>query len=1181
MRESLNSSSSSSTVREGERNIKKEVKPTRKLAPPPPSPPPRKSSQSMRRNLSEDSITLAKTTSRLPQPGTVTSSPKKPSTSSPRPSFSGSPGSLPTPRRPSRDGAPDLHSQLLGPVPVIHSNLSTASLQSERRGSEASANVSMTSLHAYKSASSSQTSINHEPQQSSRAPSSTSRSKNLNVAEPPQQLRTPSPNVATSSRSRFPFFGRKKTKPEGNIKEKQQKEKEKEEKKPAQLRKGPAAGTGHEGYGRIGAIRRRSGSSNLTRGMTDNQTSQESLAGHDTFLSDRMNPVVISGGGIKENRNASTELSRTDSNQTGSSSTERPSTESNVSAEHSSAAKSGTRTTMWPAASPQPDASSESRRPSETSRRPSESSDSDGNGMKSTLAFRRSVQRLRTSPENPMPLPRPINTSGVASSPMTSIDTSVMSDESYLEMQRETSRGRDPAHPAPKKLTKRARSPRKWNLFGRSRNASSSAPKEEERVATPAEPTETEEKKPVPFYAMMDNNSEQDESDIVDIHEVLRNADIYSQPPPELSTPEIPWSGFGTPSMPSSNLGTPPQAHPASRSESPARPQPKPRLQITTQQLEQPQVDTLESGRPTRLPRVGRIPKVATSKTEEPSPKSFSRPFRASLYAPRPTSLVGVDPESIAKGPSPPGSTAAIPDVAVEASVGDNDDGVLAQNARTDMPSSGLQTGTEFLRFSPRKNSDGTTATSSGSSMFPLITDATAIIPHPDDPPVEDEVWDEFDDLLGEDHAKSRISTTSSKGIPFYLEIDHAQPVDKPMESPTLVLDSRKASTYSKAPTASSCYSADMTERIRKAFQPHPSPTIPLTVSEEPAQTEEKTSLDNKRLSQSSNKSRESVSTSCSSSSDDESPVAQVNLRVGSMTVSKWLTFGHVLFSDVRHELLPVDGSLKRHSILIIDGLGNDDWSFYAAETYPSATFFNLSPRAPFPTDTKSSPTGFPASPPNHHQIQYVSHMDKFPFAPQSFTSVVFRFPVAAPEAHYRNILSEARRVLKPGGYLELSILDADLNNMGNRGRRTIRRLKERIHQGSPDTALSSTADLIVRLIGKAGFSDIKAARVGVPVASPITKTTRDSVMKEMKKKDHPSLSEMMSDNSATADETITKMVARVGRWWYTKCYENAADDMEMSMWSDKRLLRECEQLGTSFKLMVCCGRAPDRILSV
>ncbi|EMR64371.1 hypothetical protein UCREL1_8651 [Eutypa lata UCREL1] len=290
------------------------------------------------------------------------------------------------------------------------------------------------------------------------------------------------------------------------------------------------------------------------------------------------------------------------------------------------------------------------------------------------------------------------------------------------------------------------------------------------------------------------------------------------------------------------------------------------------------------------------------------------------------------------------------------------------------------------------------------------------------------------------------------------------------------------------------------------------------------------------------------------------------------MTVSKWLTFGHVLFSPARDDLINAVGSLKRHSILVIDGLGNDDWSFYAAETYPAATFFNLSPRAPIPQDRQSS-SSFPLSPPNHHQIQYTSHKDKFPFGPDSFTSVVFRFPAAAPEAYYRNIIAEAWRVLKPGGYIELSILDVDLNNMGNRTRRAVRRLKERVATQNPDYNLSSTADLMLRLMGKRGFMDVKTCRVGVPVASSIT--TNPAGKERGKKKDERSLSEMMNDETEAGDENITKMVSKVGRWWYHRCYEMPTG-MSRSIWNDRSMLAECEEWETSLKLMVCHARVPE-----
>lgn len=223
----------------------------------------------------------------------------------------------------------------------------------------------------------------------------------------------------------------------------------------------------------------------------------------------------------------------------------------------------------------------------------------------------------------------------------------------------------------------------------------------------------------------------------------------------------------------------------------------------------------------------------------------------------------------------------------------------------------------------------------------------------------------------------------------------------------------------------------------------------------------------------------------------------------------------------------------------------------FTPQTYPAASVYNLSPRRP-----AESP-GFP-SPANHHQVQYVPHLDAFPFAPRSFDCVVYRFPVAAPETHYRNDMGEARRVLRHGGHIELSILNVDLNNMGNRARRAVRRLKEQIHAMTAETSLASAADLVVRLLGRAGFSGIKAARVGVPVARSIASSRK-----------HPSLADMMRDGGAMADEGITKVVTRVGRWWYTRCYGSGGD----SIWADKALLAECEGLGTSLKLMVCCTR--------
>lgn len=1157
VRESLASSSSNSTVREA--TIKKH----KKLPAPPPSPPPRKSSQHFREDTSS------------PRSVRKVSRPVLRSPSPDRTQSSASPRAVP-PSRPSRDGTPDMQSQLFSAIPVIHSNLSSQSLPIERRGSDSGIPSTLSPpttqiSHGTRASSTSQLPIKGET--SSRSGTRVvTEPKKAKPTEKPRATRTPSPHVP-SSFSRFPFFGRKKTaeviQPDKKEKEKEKENEDDKDKKP--VRKGPAAGTGHEGYGRLGTHKRRSGSiSKLVRG---NKSSQETLASNDSFLSDRVNPVVIAGGEVVENRNASSELSRSESSQSLSSDLPKPG---------SSHVRKNSRHTLWP--SPM----SRTPHPAFSPRRPSESSESDVVTMNSTLAFRRSVQRLRSSPEDPLRLPHPINTSGTTISPMTSFDTSVMSDDSHFELQREISREARPAHPAPKKLVKRPRSPRKWNLFGRS-TSSQQVPKQNEKVAATVKIVE---KKPMPFYAMMDS-SEQDDSEPMDVQEVLRYAEVYGKSPSLGGTPEPPQE---IPEVRSSTSSlTRPAQQARRRSLEPkakAKVRSPPAQQTVKIPIVQPTSSSTTTGRRSRLPQVGRIPKVVSNRTERTaSPKSFSRPFRASLQL-DPPNLEVPDVDSIAKGPTPPKPSTPVPELTMEGSTIGSTNKTSSQGSIPGMSPGISRVEKEFLAFSPRKGSEGTIGTSSSSCSGLLsFATSTAIIPQPNDPPAEDEVWDEYDDLLGEDAAKGLPSATSSKGVPFHLERYQSKLSNKgkPLESPTIILDDRKVERLSKATTISSTCSADMTERLKAAFQPHPSPTASFSVSEfvsgygdRNKSTEiVKAVTGSRRSSQSSSGTRRSNG-SCSS--EDGSPLAQVNLRVGSMTVSKWLTFGHVLFSDVRHELVPVEGSLKRHSILVIDGLGNDDWSFYAAETYPAATFFNLSPRAPLPPELKSSSSSFPLSPPNHHQIQYMSHLDKFPFAPQSFTAVVYRFPVAAPEAYYRSILTEARRVLKPGGYIELSILDVDLNNMGNRGRRTVRRLKERINEKTPDTSLGSTADLILRLLGKAGFTTIKAARVGVPVASSVThpnegkgKTVAD------KKKDQPSLSEMMSDNSPLADEGITKMVSRVGRWWYTRCYENAAENPSgRSIWSDRHLLSECEELGTSLKLMVCCARAPlERITSV
>ncbi|POS79701.1 hypothetical protein DHEL01_v201908 [Diaporthe helianthi] len=1221
VRESVNSSSSASTVREV---TLKEQRQKRLLSSRAPSPPPRVSSDKFKKM--RDSEAAPTKTSHAPSKSVpvIPSAARVTNNTRQFGEASGAPTPRPTPpMRPSREGTPDLHSQVGLPVPVVHSNLSSTHLSEKRRSlnppiNTAASSRSNTPLQGDRTQQAPAPRIGREatpaPQGAGSGPlAQTAKS------DPRKPPRTPSPSVSSAFKSRFPLFSRKNKSiseaPPINA----------SEKKDRPARKGPAAGTGHEGYGRLGHVRRRSGSiTNNPRAIHGTMSSQESLASSqsvDPFLAERMSPVVIAGGEIIENRNVSFDASRTGSEQ--NLALPRPS----IGSRHNSGVSLSSqedRNTLWPSAMPHLPTPG----PSVGARHPSESSDSEGLHMKPTLALRRSIQRLQNADEGSMRLPQPIVIRpGVTTPSMNSHDTSILSDDSLYDPRRKQGQAQiDAAHPPPKKLLKKPKSPRKWNLFGRSTTHPSSKAKEPEKPKPVVAPTGGQ-KKSVAFYTMM-SASEQEIEVLPDVKQVLREAQTPTSHSPALQTPnqevhpalrdqprtdrtkpvqaKAPRALQISKSIPTAAA----KVEPRKPSAQPTRTTPVSTTPASTSKASTSKPPTTRAN---RLPQVGRIPKVAASRPE-PN-KSFSRPFNRNSIQQQPQPEVqNSAAEFVAKGPSPPRSLisgsetkAAEPEtVGIE----ENEPSSVYRLSR-DVPSEASRSQNEFLSFPPRKDSEGTSTTSSSCSGVLSYSDATAVIPGPNTPLAEDEVWDEYNDLMGEDALRVPPSAGSSQGRPFHLEMwGRRLATDKntQLESPTIdayvesdcETEFEAEAQEEPAPMTSSGYSSGLTAKIDE--------TLESIVGEQTASFsmsdfvsgygDRNNSLNSQSQLQrtstaSSQKARvirDSHASGSSQGSDDNSAVSQVNLRVGSMTVSKWLTFGHVLFSPVRDELIPMTGSLKRHSILVIDGLGNDDWSFYAAETYPAATFFNLSPRSPLPNESQGASSGAPLSPPNHHQIQYKSHMDKFPFGSQSFTSVVYRFPSAVPESHYRNIVSEARRVLKPGGYMELSILDIDLNNMGNRGRRAVRQLKERAHIRSPNVSLASSSDLLLRLLGRKGFTDIKTCRLGVPVASapaPSESSTSGSSRTGSRsgptrstsgkaKRDTRSLAEIISDDGPIADESITKMVAKVGRWWYDRCYESVAPAPGgRSMWSDPALLAECEEWRTTLKLMVCHARMP------
>jgi hypothetical protein len=956
LRESITSSSSNSTVK-GENKAKEKKK--KRLSPLPPSPPPRKSSQKFKKSRAEEQESPSKGSEAPAKP--IMTSPPDSSPSKPRNTPSHAATKSTPPIRPSREGAPDLQEQLGDSMPVIQSNLAGISFSQNRRAS-AIARINVTSPV--------QTQLTSRSQQGSRLPS---RNPSPSPVQPspreaipalaglgiiphlkPQQIsassrspasRTPSPSV-TNTKPRFGLFGRRaKTVPEVTTIESKD--------KPS--RKGPAAGTGHEGYGRYALRGRSSSAGGLGKGrdrsMSVASSSQESVGStraHDPFLLERMSPVIIAGGGeIIENRNASSELARTESNT--SLLLDRPSMDSRGSSK-SSLSHEVSRTTLWPSALPKDPAKRGSTIAAPAGRRPSDSSD-EVIENRSALAFRRSLQRLNNS-TSALHLPRPIHIPGMGiSDSMTSLDASIMSDESQYDLKADADRGRKGQIIKPKKLEKRPKSPRKWNFFHRSQPT----PKPKEEAVVPAVQVTVGRPpvKTIPHYAMLDSSDEPEDADAMDLEDILRDAEVI-----DLSNEELDALQFGNYKenirriQELRTMVIPPEQEQPPTNVIFSSPEPMkstPELPQTELHLSK---DTAPV-RPSRLAQVGRIPKVISARPEATSPKSFSRPFaRHSTLQPLSNPNV-LDKQSIALGPSPPKPSTPEPQQVEVQTTRDIDNPAPRQESIVSDSSKSETTAAnhrDVLAFSPRKDSATTTSSSGGLSSF---AGTTAVIPEADAELEEDEVWDEYDDLIeNDDTAKVPVSATSSHGAPFQYESYESRRIRKSKvqakESPTLTFTPamKDGSPPRKSElTVSSVYSADMTARLKDALTMVPSPTTPMSFTDffsgygdRNNSVQGDSAKKPRRSSQSScRKSTSSSSHSRSGSGlvtvaeqESNSPISQVNLRVGSMTVSKWLTFGHVLFSPAREELGKPE---KRHSILVIDGLGNGMDSFLLEQT--------------------------------------------------------------------------------------------------------------------------------------------------------------------------------------------------------------------------------------------------------
>lgn len=732
------------------------------------------------------------------------------------------------PRRPSRDGTPSLM-EYQGPSPIVHSNLPPIYTSYHKRTPSLETPVSVTSP----ASSSSRRLFGFSPRSSSRdasprvdfaiSPPPSARlfscggTGSAKDAQPPVD-RKGSPMIGPGpSPSKSPRFGFLHRKPK-----EEQKRLEKPRREP---RRGPAAGTGHEGYGRFG-FRGRSGTS-ASGSSPGRSPSADSLASSnappsttssavtqtesdiDDFLRERLSPVILRGQG------SSSTMSATASKRESSD------------AKPSIATTSPTSSSIYSTDSPDPAAftrglnigASSHDRPVKGFRRLSGGSGDDPAEHPADMAVRRSMRLSKVlgipgSPSTPAPISIAVDRIGPAgrhgADPAANVPrqrrtgpTMFTSEEGREGHWLKTSRSNIPA-----------RSSGRLNFFQR-------AAKGQDRPvinpnALPAAVPEPQHQ--TARYALMDTV----ESVALEDIETMVLGDSHMSPKSHKSHggnstahPLVPYEQRHLallPSPPALEETKPRRRSPpilmlrTDSAESPellraqtamAMPAKSPQLvDIPRSQPPTPQTSQPLSPHVPRLSPIGRIPRVISRRDRERKlpDQSFSRPFAKSQPRPavKPPGSFYAEIRHLA---SPPGSqpTSSTTGPSELASAGPKDNTPTDPSSVSAFDAYMSKTPVdEFIAFSPRKNSELSYTSSSGIAS---VSSKHTYQYHLTGAHGEEDVWHEYNDLLDEVlPEKTPLSTGSSLGQPFQYadiesDIERRVPINKPLPSLPLKYD--------------------------------------------------------------------------------------------------------------------------------------------------------------------------------------------------------------------------------------------------------------------------------------------------------------------------------------------------------------------------------------------------------
>jgi SAM-dependent methyltransferase len=287
--------------------------------------------------------------------------------------------------------------------------------------------------------------------------------------------------------------------------------------------------------------------------------------------------------------------------------------------------------------------------------------------------------------------------------------------------------------------------------------------------------------------------------------------------------------------------------------------------------------------------------------------------------------------------------------------------------------------------------------------------------------------------------------------------------------------------------------------------------------------------------------------------------MSQMTMPTWHVAAIKFLNGGRLISAPVAKRLTRLshlaatsrnNGAVRTRSrILDLGGQSTGDWAWHCALQYPSAKIYTVTTKA-----IRQLSNSNVRGPPNHRQVA-VERFTKLPFANDQFDLIsarelhgILKYVGENGEDEWETCLHECMRVLKPGGYLEFSVMDSDIINAGPLG------LAKSVEFGFTLKTLGydpSPSKMWLGRLARAGFADVRRAWVCLPVGAkrkmsiPPTPPMKDDVSLKSAK-----VCQMDAMVMGSSDD-IASVSSIVGGWswerWLLRCeMEKVAGEMRL-----------------------------------